>query len=59
MNKRTRTCYIQRNTNYCTVSAPIHIRTDTQEHRSGIPILLAAMPQAHIEVIPLRRGDEY
>jgi len=34
--------------------APIHIRTDTQEQRSGIPALLAAMPQVHIEVTPLR-----
>src|SRR5436190_4137802 len=38
-------------------SAPIHIRIDTQEQRSGIPALLAAMPQAHIEVAPLRVGD--
>src|SRR5260221_283319 len=37
--------------------APIHIRIDTQEQRSGIPALLAAMPQVHIEVIPLRMGD--
>src|SRR5438046_7731953 len=37
--------------------APIHIRIDTQEQRSGIPDLLAAMPQVHIEVIPLRTGD--
>jgi ERCC4-type nuclease len=37
--------------------APIHIRIDTQEQRSGIPALLAAMPQVHIEVIPLRIGD--
>jgi ERCC4-type nuclease len=37
--------------------APIHIRIDTQEQRSGIPDLLAAMPQVHIEVIPLRMGD--
>ena len=36
---------------------PIHIRIDTQEQRSGIPDLLAAMPQVHIEVIPLRMGD--
>ncbi len=35
----------------------IHIRIDTQEKRSGIPELLAAMPQVHIEVIPLRMGD--
>ncbi len=35
----------------------IHIRIDTQEQRSGIPDLLAAMPQVHIEVIPLRTGD--
>ena len=38
-------------------SAPIHIRIDTQEQRSGIPALLAAMPQVHIEVVPLRMGD--
>ena len=37
--------------------APIHIRIDTQEQWSGIPDLLAAMPQVHIEVIPLRMGD--
>jgi ERCC4-type nuclease len=37
--------------------APIHIRIDTQEQRSGIPALLAAMPQVQIEVIPLRMGD--
>jgi ERCC4-type nuclease len=37
--------------------APIHIRIDTQEQRSGIPALLAAMPQVHIEVIPLHMGD--
>jgi ERCC4-type nuclease len=37
--------------------APIHIRIDTQEQRSGIPALLAAMPQTHIEVAPLRMGD--
>ena len=37
--------------------APIHIRIDTQEQRSGIPALLAAMPQVYIEVIPLRMGD--
>ena len=36
---------------------PIHIRIDTQEQHSGIPALLAAMPQVHIEVIPLRMGD--
>jgi ERCC4-type nuclease len=36
---------------------PIHIRIDSQEQRSGIPALLAAMPQVHIEVIPLRMGD--
>src|SRR5215472_15664517 len=35
----------------------IHIRIDTREQRSGIPALLAAMPQVHIEVIPLRMGD--
>ena len=38
---------------------PIHIRIDSQEQRSGIPALLAAMPQVHIEVIQLRVGDEY
>src|SRR5437016_13605730 len=37
--------------------APVHIRIDTQEQRSGIPALLAAMPQAHIEVAPLGMGD--
>ena len=37
--------------------APIHIRIDTQEQRSGIPDLLAALPQVYIEVIPLRTGD--
>ncbi len=36
---------------------PIHIRIDTQEQRSGIPALLAAMPQVHMEVTPLRMGD--
>src|SRR6266436_7340802 len=36
---------------------PIHIRIDTQEQRSGIPDLLASMPQVHVEVIPLRMGD--
>src|ERR1700730_12806056 len=36
---------------------PIHIRIDTQEQRSGIPDLLAAMPLVHIEVIPLLTGD--
>lgn len=36
---------------------PIHIRIDTQEQRSGIPDLLATMPQVHIEVIPLHLGD--
>jgi ERCC4-type nuclease len=34
--------------------APIDIRIDTQEQRSGIPALLAAMPQVHIEMVPLR-----
>jgi len=38
-------------------TAPIHIRIDTQEQRSGIPDLLATMPQVHIEVTPLRVGD--
>ncbi len=37
--------------------APIHIRIDTQEQRSGIPDLLAAMPQVHLEVTPLHLGD--
>jgi ERCC4-type nuclease len=37
--------------------APIHIRIDTQEQRSGIPDLLAAMPQVHIEMTPLHMGD--
>jgi ERCC4-type nuclease len=37
--------------------APIHIRIDKQEQRCGIPDLLAAMPQVHLEVIPLRMGD--
>ena len=37
--------------------APVHIRIDTQEQRSGIPALLAAMPQVYIEVTPLRIGD--
>ncbi len=36
---------------------PIHIRVDTQEQRSGIPALLAALPQVHLEVIPLCMGD--
>ncbi len=37
--------------------APIHIRIDTQEQRSGIPDLLAAMPQIQLEVTPLQMGD--
>ena len=37
--------------------AAIHIRIDSQEQRSGIPDLLAAMPQVHIEVMPLHMGD--
>jgi ERCC4-type nuclease len=37
--------------------ARVHIRIDTQEQRCGIPDLLAAMPQVHLEVIPLRMGD--
>src|SRR5438067_13838287 len=37
--------------------APIHIRIDTQEQRSGISDLLATMPQVHIKVIPLHMGD--
>ncbi len=36
---------------------PIQIRIDTQEQRSGIPALLASMPQVHIELTPLRMGD--
>ena len=36
---------------------PIHIRIDTQEQRSGIPALLAAMPLVHIEVVPMHMGD--
>ena len=36
---------------------PIHIRIDTQEQRSGIPDLLVAMPQVHVELTPLRMGD--
>ena len=36
---------------------PLHIRIDSQEQRSGISELLAAMPQVHIEVMPLRMGD--
>ena len=35
----------------------IHIRIDIHEQRSGIPDLLAAMPQVHAEVISLRLGD--
>ena len=37
--------------------APIYIRIDTQEQRSGIPDLLAAMPQVLLEVTPLHMGD--
>jgi ERCC4-type nuclease len=36
---------------------PISIRVDTQEQRSGIPALLAALPQVHLEVTPLHMGD--
>ncbi len=44
---------------------PIHIRIDTQEQRSidtqeqrsGIPELLASMPQVHVELTPLLMGD--
>ena len=36
---------------------PIHIRIDSQEQHSGIPDLLASMPQVHIEVMPLHMGD--
>src|SRR5260370_6843929 len=35
----------------------IDIRIDTQEQRSGMPDLLAGMPQVHVEVIPLCMGD--
>ena len=35
----------------------ISIRIDTQEQRSGIPDLLSAMPQVHIEITPLQQGD--
>ena len=37
--------------------APLYIRIDTQEQRSGIPDLLATMPQVHIELTPLHMGD--
>jgi ERCC4-type nuclease len=36
---------------------PIYIHIDTQEQCSGIPALLAAMPQVHIQVTPLCVGD--
>jgi len=36
---------------------PIHICIDTQEQRSGIPALLAAMPRTRIELTPLLVGD--
>jgi ERCC4-type nuclease len=36
---------------------PIHIRIDSREQHSGIPDLLATMPQVHIEVMPLHMGD--
>ncbi len=36
---------------------PIHMRIDTQEQRSGIPDLLATMPQVHVEMIQLQMGD--
>ncbi len=36
---------------------PIHIRVDIQEQRSGIPALLAVMPQVHVEVTQLQVGD--
>jgi ERCC4-type nuclease len=36
---------------------PIHIRIDSQEQRSGIPDMLATMPQVQIEVMPLHMGD--
>jgi len=36
---------------------PILIRVDTQEQRSGIPGLLAAMPQAQVEETQLQVGD--
>jgi Fanconi anemia group M protein len=38
-------------------STPIAIRIDTQEKRSGIPDLLAAMPSMRIEVAQLQMGD--
>ena len=37
--------------------AQIHIRIDTQEQHSGIPGLLAAMPQVEIEITQLQVGD--
>src|SRR6266581_8811073 len=37
--------------------AAVQIHIATQEQRSGIPAILAAMPQVHIEVAPLRVGD--
>jgi ERCC4-type nuclease len=37
--------------------ASIHIRIDAQEQRSGIPALLATMPEVRIEVAPLHMGD--
>jgi Fanconi anemia group M protein len=36
---------------------PIHIRIDLQEQRSGIPELLAALPQVEIEIVQLQVGD--
>jgi ERCC4-type nuclease len=37
--------------------APLHLRVDTQEQRSGIPDLLAAMAQVHVELTELQVGD--
>ncbi len=38
-------------------AAPLHIRVDTQEERSGIPALLAALPQVQLERVQLQVGD--
>src|SRR2546423_10266818 len=38
-------------------TVPIQIGIDTQKQRSGIPALLAGMPQVPIELTPLRMGD--
>ncbi len=40
-----------------TTPTPILIRVDTQEERSGIPGLLAAMPQVQVEESQLQVGD--